>query len=112
QHLAIGAVTVLLRRDTLFRSVSEVTLGQTGHAMLFSSDGAPLICPILSPEEHAVTPELVTSIQGSHAGWRTLANDSHGGQHSIVGFAPVRLSEHLLPESLGGKRWVTFVRQD
>ena len=112
QHVAIGAVTVLLRRDTLFHSVSEVTLGQTGHAMLFNSDGAPLICPILSPEEHAVTPELVTSIQGSHAGWRTLTNDSHGGQNSIVGFAPVRLGDHLLPESLGGKRWVTFVRQD
>ncbi len=38
QHVAIGAVTVLLRRDTLFHSVSEVTLGQTGHAMLFNSD--------------------------------------------------------------------------
>ena len=59
QHVAIGAVTVLLRRDTLFHSVSEVTVGQTGHAMLFNSDGAPLICPVLSPEEHTVTPELV-----------------------------------------------------
>jgi PAS domain S-box-containing protein len=28
-----------------------------------------------------------------------------------VGFAPVRLSDQLASESLGGKRWLTFVRQ-
>ena len=112
QHMAIGAVTVLLRRDTLFHSVSEVTVGQTGHAMLFNSDGVPLICPILSPEEHTVTPELVNAINASHAGWTTVANDSHGGQNSIVGFAPVRLGNNLTSGSLGSKRWVTFVRQD
>ena len=52
QHIVIGAVTVLLRRDTLFHSISEVSMGKTGHAMLFNSDGAPLICPVLAPEEH------------------------------------------------------------
>ena len=112
QHVTIGAVTVLLRRDTLFHSVSEATVGQTGHAMLFNSDGVPLICPVLAPEEHAVKPELVSAISASPAGWTTLANDSHGGQNSIVGFAPVRLGTELTPDSLGGKRWVTFVRQD
>ncbi|MBA2484949.1 MAG: PAS domain S-box protein [Nitrospira sp.] len=112
QHVAMGAVTVLLRRDTLFHSVSEVTVGRTGHAMLFNSDGVPLICPVLSPEEHTVTPDLVSAINASHAGWSTVVNDSHGGQNSIVGFAPVRLGDYLTPESLGSKRWVTFVRQD
>lgn len=112
QHTTIGAVTVLLRRDTLFHSISEVTVGRTGHAMLFNSDGVPLVCPILSPEEHTVKPELVSAISASHAGWTTAANDSHGGQNSIVGFAPVRLGDNLAPDSLGGKRWVTFVRQD
>ncbi|MDR4481259.1 MAG: PAS domain S-box protein [Nitrospira sp.] len=112
EHVTIGAVTVLLRRDTLFHSVSEATVGQTGHAMLFNSDGVPLICPVLAPEEHAVTPELVSAISESPAGWSTVANDSHDGQNSIVGFAPVRLGNELAPNSLGGKRWVTFVRQD
>ncbi|MBV6470781.1 MAG: Sensor histidine kinase RcsC [Nitrospirae bacterium] len=112
QHMAIGAVTILLRRDTLFHSVSEVTIGRTGHAMLLSSDGAPLICPILAPEEHTVRPELVAAIGANQAGWTTATNDSHGGQNSLVGFAPVRLGEHLTSDSLGGKRWVTFVRQD
>ncbi len=112
EHVTIGTVTVLLRRDTLFHSVSEATMGQTGHAMLFNSDGVPLICPVLAPEEHAVTPELVSAISESPAGWSTVANDSHDGQNSIVGFAPVRLGNELAPNSLGGKRWVTFVRQD
>ena len=112
QHTTIGAVTILLRRDTLFHSVSEAAVGKTGHAMLFSSDGVPLVCPILSPEEHVVQPELVSAISGTAAGWTTAANDSHGGENSIVGFAPVRLGGDLTPESLGGKRWVTFVRQD
>ncbi|MBS0172211.1 MAG: PAS domain S-box protein [Nitrospira sp.] len=112
QHATIGTVTILLRRDTLFHSVSEASVGKTGHAMLFNSDGAPLVCPILSPEEHVVKPELVNAINGHAAGWTTAANDSHGGVNSIVGFAPVRLGTDLTPESLGGKRWVAFVRQD
>ncbi len=112
QHATIGAVTILLRRDTLFHSVSEATVGKTGHAMLFNSDGVPLVCPILSPEEHVVKPELVNAINANGAGWITAANDSHGGENSIVGFAPVRLGTDLTAESLGGKRWVTFVRQD
>ncbi|MFO0733632.1 MAG: PAS domain S-box protein [Nitrospiraceae bacterium] len=112
QRATIGAVTVLLRRDTLFHSVAEATVGRSGHAMLFSSDGAPLICPILAPEEHSVTPELVTALGSSQAGWATAANDSHGAQQALVGYAPVRLGEGLAPESMGGKRWVAFVRQD
>ena len=63
QHATIGAVTVLLRRDTLFHSISEVSVGKTGHAMLFNSEGAPVICPILAPEEHSITPELMNAMQ-------------------------------------------------
>src|SRR5579884_2183908 len=112
QHEAIGAVTVLLRRDTLFHAISEVTVGSTGHAMLMSSEGTPLICPILAPEEHTVTSELVSVIGRGKAGWVIALDDSHGGRNSLVGFAPIRLGESLAPDSLGGKRWITFVRQD
>jgi PAS domain S-box-containing protein len=112
QHETIGAVTVLLRRDTLFHAISEVTVGSTGHAMLMSSEGTPLICPVLAPEEHTVTPELVAAIGRGKAGWAIARDDSHGGRNSLVGFAPIRLGESLAPDSLGGKRWITFVRQD
>ena len=112
QPRAVGAVTVLLRRDSLFHSISEVTIGATGHAMLMRSDGTPLICPLMSPEEHEVTPALLDHIVSPQAGWAVVANDSHGGRDSLVGFAPVRMRERLAAHSLGGKRWFTFVRQD
>jgi PAS domain S-box-containing protein len=112
QRKPVGAVTVLLRRDSLFRSISEVTIGNTGHAMLMSADGTPLICPVLAPEEHAVRPELVREIARPHGGWAVAADDSHGGRDAIVGFAPVRLGDNLAAGSMGGKRWLTFVRQN
>jgi PAS domain S-box-containing protein len=112
QRNAVGAVSVLLRRDSLFRSISEVTIGNTGHAMLMSADGTPLICPVLAPEEHAVHPALVREIARPHGGWVIAADDSHGGRDAIVGFAPVRLGDNLAAGSLGGKRWLTFVRQN
>ncbi|MEK7293503.1 MAG: ATP-binding protein [Nitrospirota bacterium] len=108
----IGVVSILLKRDSLFRSISEVTIGATGHAMLMSSDGTPLICPMLAPEEHAITPALVEQLRPMQAGWSIAEDDSHGGRNSLIGFAPVRLSDRLAPGSLGGKRWVTFVRQN
>ncbi len=112
QRAPIGTVSLLLRRDSLFHSISEVTIGATGHAMLMSSDGVPLICPVLSPEEHVVSPDLLREVDRSHAGSFVATDDSHGGRNSIVGVAPVRLGDQLAPASLGGKRWLTFVRQD
>ncbi|MGQ0810490.1 MAG: PAS domain S-box protein [Nitrospiraceae bacterium] len=112
QRAPIGAVTILLRRDTLFHAISEVRIGDSGHAMLMSSDGTPLICPILAPEEHTVTPELVSAIGRGQGGWVVAHDDSHGGRHALVGFAPLRLGDNLAPQSLGGKRWLTLVRQN
>ena len=108
----IGAVTILLRRDTIFHAVAEVTIGATGHAMLFSSDGVPVICPVLAPEEHTVRPDLISALGGLKAGWTIVADDSHGSQNALIGFAPVRFGESLAPGSLGGKQWITVVRQD
>lgn len=108
----IGAVTILLRRDTLFHSIAEVTIGATGHAMLFSSDGAPVICPILAPEEHTVNAELIGILGALKSGWAVAADDSHGSHDALIGFAPVRLREQLAPDSIGGKQWIAVVRQD
>jgi PAS domain S-box-containing protein len=112
QGRVIGTVSVILRRDSLFHSISDVVIGATGHAMLMAVDGTPLMCPVLSPEEHQVRPALVKQIDQGHAGWIVAGDDTHGGHNSIVGFAPVRLSHQLAANSLGGKRWLTFVRQD
>ncbi|HEU5201921.1 MAG TPA: PAS domain S-box protein [Nitrospira sp.] len=112
QKAVIGAVTILLRRDTLFHSIADVTIGATGHAMLFSSDGTPVICPILAPEEHSVKPELINVLSTLKSGWAVAADDSHGSKNALIGFAPVRFSEPLAPGSIGGKHWVTVIRQD
>ncbi len=112
QKVAIGAVTLLLRRDSLFREISSITIGASGHAMLMNSEGVPLICPVLAPEEHSVSPALVGAVASLRAGWAVATDDSHGGHNSIVGFAPVRLGDKLSKDSLGGKRWSILVRQN
>ncbi|MBI5410684.1 MAG: PAS domain S-box protein [Nitrospirae bacterium] len=112
QRTVVGVVTILLRRDMLFQSISAVTIGATGHAMLMTSDGTPMICPVLAPEGHAITPALVREVTLPKAGWVVVPEDSHGGRNSIVGFSPVRLGDQLAPGSLEGKRWVALVRQD
>lgn len=112
QRAAVGVVNVLLKRDSLFRAISEVSIGETGHAMLMSSDGTPLLCPVLAPEEHVITPALVEQLRPMQAGWSIAQDDSHGMHNSLIGFAPVRLSDRLASGSLGGKRWLAFVRQN
>ena len=109
---AVGTVSILLRRDSLYRSISEVTAGSTGHAMLMSSDGTPLICPVLSLERHAIQPSLVAAVEEMSVGWVQAERDSHGAQDSIVGFARLRMADPLAPESFGGRHWVIYVRQD
>lgn len=112
QKTAVGAVTVLLRRDSLFQAVAEVTVGKTGHAMLLASDGTPLICPVLPAEAHVATPAFLQAVADTQAGWVVAADDMHGGHNAIVGFSPVRLGPKLAPGSLDGKRWLTVVRQN
>lgn len=109
---AVGTVSILLRRDSLFRSISEVAAGSTGHAMLMSSDGTPLICPVLSLEQHVIHQPLVDAMAKMGVGWVQAEQDSHGAKDSIVGFSQVRVNEPLAPESFGGNHWVTYVRQD
>jgi len=108
----IGAVTILLRRDTLFHSLAEGSFGATGHAMLFSSDGGVVMCPVLAPEAHTVDSALINALGTSKSGWMTTADDSHGNRDALIGLAPIRFSEELAAGSLGGKRWMTVVRQD
>lgn len=109
---ALGTVRILLRRDSLFRSVSEVTAGDTGHAMLMAADGTPLICPVLSLEQHSMTPTMVVDVNKNQVGWIQADQDTHGARNSLVGYAHVRIQETLAPESFGGRPWMTIVRQN
>ena len=112
RRAVIGAVTILLRRDTLFQSIAEGSFGVTGHAMLFASDGGVVICPVLAPEVHSMDAELLSTLGATKPGWAVAADDSHGNERALIGFAPVRFADQLATGSLGGKRWITLVRQD
>ena len=112
RRAVIGAVTILLRRDTLFQSIAEGSFGTTGHAMLFASDGGVVICPVLAPEAHSIDAELLSTLEAPKPGWAVAADDSHGNKRALIGFAPVRFADQLAVGSLGGKRWMTVVRQD
>ena len=103
QRKAVGAINVRVRPDELFKAIQEVRLGEHGHAMLLNSAGKPLICPILSPDKHTINADLMHQITQPRAGWVIAEDDGHGGRHSIVGFAPVRLQTPLAKESLGGE---------
>ena len=114
QKVAVGAVNVRLRRDELFKAIQEVRIGEQGHAMLLSTAGRPLICPVLSPDKHTINASLMRQITQPTAGWVVAEDDSHGGKNAIVGYAPVRFPVALARESLGGNgvQWIAFVRQD
>ena len=112
RRTVIGAVTILLRRDTLFQSIAEGSFGVTGHAMLFASDGGVVICPVLAPEAHSIDSELLSTLGAPKPGWAVAADDSHGNKRALIGFAPVRFADQLATGSIGGKRWITVVRQD
>jgi len=114
QKVAVGAVNVRLRRDELFKAIQEVRIGEQGHAMLLSTAGRPLICPVLSPDRHTINASLMRQITQPTAGWVVAEDDSHGGKNAIVGYAPVRFPVALARESLGGNgvQWIAFVRQD
>ena len=114
QKVAVGAVNVRLRRDELFKAIQEVRIGEQGHAMLLSTAGRPLICPVLSPDKHTINASLMRQITQPTAGWVVAEDDSHGGRNAIVGYAPVRFPVALARESLGGDgvQWIAFVRQD
>ncbi len=108
----VGAISILLRRDSLFRSISEVAAGKTGHVMLVTTDGIPILCPTLSLEEHNVPASLVGAFQEGIAGWLVADPDSHGAQHAIVGYAPLHLGVPLSTQSFGGKSWQLLASQD
>ena len=108
----LGAISILLRRDSLFRSISEVAAGKTGHAMLVTTDGIPILCPTLSLEEHTVPAGIVGAFQQGIAGWLVADPDAHGARHAIVGYAPLHLGVPLAPESFGGKSWQMLASQD
>jgi signal transduction histidine kinase len=107
----IGVVVLVVKRDALVNTILPIRVGETGHGMLMDTQGTPLICPVLPPTAHLIHDSLVRLVARDEPLWLVADDDAHGGRDSIVGAAPVRFSHRLSPLSLGGTRWIAFVRQ-
>jgi signal transduction histidine kinase len=111
QEKPIGVLKVCYRFDNLFALINKVRIGQTGHGMLFASDGTPLVCPILPRTAHRMDAGLLRMIVSDKPGWAVAEDDGHGARQTVVGFAPLQGLKYLRGDSLGGKTWHVFVRQ-
>ncbi len=112
RETVVGAISILLRRDSLFRSISEVAAGETGHAMLATTQGVPILCPEFSLEEHMIPSDVIGAFQQGGAGWLVAESDFHGAKNTIVGYAPLHLGMTLADESFGGQVWQMLASQD
>ena len=107
----VGILKICYRFDNLLALVNKVKIGQTGHAMLFTSDGIPLMCPFLPRKAHQMEKGLLQTIVSEKPGWVVAEDDGHGSKHTVIGFAPLEGLKSLRSNSFGGKTWHVFVRQ-
>lgn len=105
QHSVIGAVKASYRFDTLFATIKQIRVGQTGHAMLFNAAGQPLVSPNLPRQTNRIPSRLMAMIVSSEPGWAIAEDDGHGSTDTVIGYAPV--SGLRLPDNT----WHIFVRQ-
>jgi len=107
----IGALRLEYDIRELFAAINDVRMGETGHANLVSSDGTLIVCPVFAPQSHKINYGLMRQVSSFNAGWGVAADDAHGGSDSIIGYAPVRLTQMMGPDNFGGKIWYVFIRQ-
>jgi len=99
--------------NSLFKTITKVRIGNTGHANLVTSAGYIVVCPIYPPRSHHLSDSLMKTISVKHAGWTIAADDGHGSTNSIIGFSPINFNiENLSPESFGSEKWYIFTRQE
>lgn len=95
----------------IFRVITDVKIGKTGHANLVTTEGTLVVCPIFPPKSHKVNDKLIGQINTGRPGWGIAEDDAHGGKSSIIGFAPVVSTHQMGLDKIGIKRWYIFVRQ-
>lgn len=105
-----GVLKVVIGTDRILSSILGSRLGRTGHLMLLDDHGTILACSTLAPTLHLPLPASVTQwgTEGNAARWARIDQDSHGGQESIIGMAPVVLSAQVAR----APAWSILVQQD
>ncbi len=107
----LGLLNITLNIEELFKVITDIRIGETGHANLITSDKTVLICPLYPPMSHTINDPLLKTIAAAKSGWVIADDDAHGGEKSIVGFAQVKMPPSAGEDSFGGKMWYIFVRQ-
>lgn len=107
----IGVLMVLHDVNEIFKAITKIKIGETGHANLVASDGTLIICPIYPPKSHRINDQLMHKIISEKPGWGIASDDAHGGKNSIIGFAPVIFTPDFGPDNFGGIRWYVFIRE-
>jgi len=110
-EMVIGVLRIVYDIKEIFKTITNIKLGETGHANLVTSDGTLIVCPIFPPRSHHINDQLMQQITGDRPGWGIAGDDAHGGKNSIIGFAPVLYTFNMGPDNFGGKKWHIFVRQ-
>lgn len=117
---ADGVIRVVLDAGVLLRpTIYGVRIGDTGHAMLVSSDGTPRLCSLEALKDHNLTPGLMKLITRPTPGWAVAKDDGHGSNKAIIGSSPLPIigsspllkTNALSASSLGGEKWYIFIRQ-
>ena len=107
----IGNIRVLYNAKEVFEVINNIRIGETGHANLVASDGTLLACPLYPPGTHTINNDLLRQIALPQPGWGVARDDAHGGEDSIIGFSPVKITLQMGTENFGGQKWYLFIRQ-
>lgn len=107
----IGNIMVLYNVKEVFEVINNIRIGETGHANLVASDGTLLACPLFPPGTHTINNDLLRQIALPQPSWGVAQDDAHGGEDSIIGFSPVKITLQMGKENFGGREWYLFIRQ-
>ena len=110
----VGVIHVIHKVDNLFKSVTNVHIGQSDHTMLANSKGDLLFCPIFLIKNHSLNKDFMELVSAPEPGWVISRIDVHyPGRDAINGFAPVQFNiAGLSKKSLGGQHWYIFTSQN
>ncbi len=108
----IGMAYIALRAAVFRKIFSEFHIGTTGHIMLASGKGDPLICKFIPLGAHRFNAALTKMLVSPKPGWKIAKDDGHGGTDSIIAYAPVQIAQTLGITAESAPQWHTLVTQD
>jgi signal transduction histidine kinase len=92
----IGVLKFVIQDLELIELLKQITLGETGHAMLVQDDGRVLLCSMFPAAAHALIPHM--ELHGPEADW-VMQTNGHSGGPTVVARAPVVFTGRLVTDA-------------